>query len=437
MTFSCRHLRRHSTKRLSHVAAGVVAAGVISNAGRRVALFVAGSMLMQIAAPPPTMAYVLNTIVADVRQPAAQSGGTACPVPTHFNAALAGGIPRQWSTSLGTSPVTVLTSDQSANGRTAEVAATIAESFAIWTGVDGSILTSASLGPLNQTPNATACAADGVNTICFNQSDAGFSTGVLAFARVITADAAGEEVAVGGATSTFAGQIMDADILLRPNDATVTFATHSALGASPMAYDLESVLAHEMGQMFGLGSSGVWRAMMFPYVTAQGTFLGSRPTTQSPDAPLADDDRAAIRALYHDPSDGVYIGSISGRILPANPLALAGEPANTSGIFGAQVVAVNVSTGAVAAAAISGWSCSDPGPAVFDGSYTIAGLAVGPQQSYEVYAEPLDGPVSPENVFAQTILCRNGVSDPGWPAQFACNTPPPITNFSARIRSGS
>ena len=53
-----------------------------------------------------------------------------------------------------------------------------------------------------------------------------------------------------------------------------------------------------------------------------------------------------------------------------------------------------------------------------------------------MYAEPLDGPVSPENVLAQTVLCRNAVSDPGWPAQFACSTPPPITNFSARIRPG-
>ncbi len=407
-----------------------------SGAGSRAAILMMCLLFVHALAPPVTMGYVLNSVVADMRQPAAQSGGTACPQPTRFNASLAGGISRQWSTSLSASPVTIVTADQTADGRINEIAAVIAQSFAIWTGVAGSALSPASLGALNQSANAAACAPDGVNTICFNQADAGFSAGVLAFARVITADASGEQITAASAPSTFAGQILDADILVRPADATVKFATPAALVANPTAYDLESVLGHEMGEMFGLGESGVWRAMMFPYAASPGTFLGNRPTAQSPDAPLADDDRAAMRALYHDPADGAYIGSISGRVLPANPLALSGEPAGTTGIFAGHVVAVNAATGAVAAASISGWSCSDPGPAIFDGSYRIAGLAVGPQQAYQLYAEPLDGAVSPASALGETVICRNGVTDPGWPAQFACTTPAPITNFSARIRTG-
>jgi hypothetical protein len=210
-------------------------------AGTRAASCAICLLLLHAVAPPLSMAYVINSVVADMRQSAAESGGTACPLPTRFNASLAGGISRQWSTSLG-SPATILTQDQTPGGQINEIAATIAQSFAIWTGVNGSALTPASLGSLNAT------------------------------------------------------------------------------------------------------------------------------------------------------------------------------------------------TGAVAAAVISGWSCSDPGPAVFDGTYTIAGLAVGPQQAYEVYAEPLDGPVSPATVLAQTVLCRNSATDPGWLAQFACTTPAPITNFSARIR---
>jgi hypothetical protein len=168
---------------------------------------------------------------------------------------------------------------------------------------------------------------------------------------------------------------------------------------------------------------------MFPFVPAPGTFLGNRPTPQVPDAPLASDDETAVRVLYPDSSDSTHIGSITGHVLPANPLALSGEPQGTTGIFAAQVVAVNAATGAVAAAAISGWSCSNPGPPVFDGSYTIAQLAVGASQAYQVYAEPLDGPVSPADVFEDSTICRNALSDPGWPPQFASRWGGPRPRF--------
>ena len=393
-------------------------------------------LLLHAAVPQAASAYMLNLVVADMRQTASLSGGTSCPQPTRFDLSNFGSIAVQWSTNLGMHPTTILTANPPSDGQLDEIEETIDLSFFSWTNVPGSGLTTSSLSAIGRTSAQNACAVDGQNTICFNQSDPAFTTGVLAFTRITTADVIGERASATSAPSSFVGQVLDADILLRPADPSVTFATPDELSSNPAAYDLESVLTHEIGHLLGFGHSAVWSAVMFPFVPAPGTFLGNRPSLQDRAAPLADDDRTAVRVLYPNPSDQTYLGSISGRVLPVNPLALSGEPAGTTGIFAAQVVALNASTGAVAAAAISGWSCSDPGPPVFDGSYNIERLAVGANQAYQIYAEPLDGPVSPAAVFEQATICRNASSDPGWPSQFACATPSPITTFSVGVHAG-
>jgi hypothetical protein len=140
-----------------------------------------------------------------------------------------------------------------------------------------------------------------------------------------------------------------------------------------------------------------------------------------------------LRILYPDPADTVNVGVISGRILPANPLSLPLSPPGVTGIFGAHVVAVDQASGAVIAGTMAGWSCATPGPAQFDGTYQLERLPVG--RVYTVYAEPLDGVVSPGQITpALATLCRNSTTDPGWPAPQGCVVPAADISFTTRSR---
>lgn len=375
--------------------------------------------------------YAFNQIVPDVRQPVATSGGSACPVRAHQLSA-ASSIALRWSTTLGTNPVAILTQNQTASARLTEIEQVISQSLAVWTAVPGTTLLPATIPPLTRTTTQNACGSDGINSICFDQADMAFTPGVLAFTRVITSDALGEQIGSGPA-ATQLGQILDADIYFDPSDSLISFATPAALPASPKSYDLQSVLTHELGHLLGFSHSAVWSAMMYPYAPAPGTFNGQRPSAQQPDAPLGDDDRTGLRILYPDPADTVNVGVISGRILPANPLSLPLSPPGVTGIFGAHVVAVDQASGAVMAGTMAGWSCAAPGPAQFDGGYRLEHLHVG--HEYTVYAEPLDGVVSPGQITpALATLCRNSTSDPGWPPLQGCVVPTADISFTTRSR---
>lgn len=378
---------------------------------------------------PSSHGYTFNEIVPDVRQPASKSGGSACPVRAHqLNGP--GGIAVRWSTALGTNPVTILTQDQTPAGRLNEIEQVIQKSLGAWTGVSGSALLPASLAPVTRVSSANICGSDGINSICFDQPDMAFTPGVLAFTRVITADAIGIQIG-SSAVSTEVGQILDADIYFNPSNALITYATPSALQANPKSYDLESILTHELGHALGFSHSAVWSAMMFPYAPTPGTFTGQRPTVQKPDAALGDDDRTGLRVLYPDPNDTQFQGSIQGRIIPANPISLPMSPPGVTGVFGAHVVAVDVGTGNIVAGALGGWSCQAPGPVQFDGNYEIDHLPLG--RSYTLYAEPLDGAVAPAEVSnALVTLCRNATTDPGWPPLQGCVAPPVDTEFTSR-----
>ena len=406
---------------------------------RSLALVTICAFLFQVTRAPLASAYVRDFTV-----PAA--GG--CPVPQRQNIAI-GALPlaRQWSISLPNvnPPAIVTAAAQGTPAQLNEIEATIQQAYAIWSGVSGTLVNASSfpnaLGPLGRTAAQNVCSpdaasgaqtgVDGVNTICFNQTSAAFTTGVLSFTRIMVADAP-SQVFGSAPPSIFAGQIIDADIYFR-NDGQATFATPGALASAPGAYYLESLLAHEIGHVFGLDHSGVWRAIMFPFAPSPGTFLGTRPSVSAPDAPLADDDRAGLRSLYPDPADTTDAGFISGRILPANPFALADFPATSpgeyvTGIFGAQVVAVDTATGSVVSATLGGWTCDAATSVVnFDGSYTLGPLPIG--RSYVIYAEPFVGIVQPADMAGATAgVCSAGASP-------SCTVPAVNTNFAPRLRT--
>ena len=399
---------------------------------RSTAVGIAALLIHSLLGGSPAEAYLLDTTIP-------QGGG--CPAIDRWNLSFASPLSRRWSTSLPLGPPTLVTvAALGSAAQLSEIEQAITDSFGAWSGVTGTTFNATNfpglISPLARVTAASSCSndaesnVDGVNTICFNQSSMGFSSGVLAFTRVITANAPGVTVGTSG-PAAFAGQILDADTLFRP-DGQATFATPAALAASPGAYDLESLLAHEIGHWFGFDHSAVWRALMFPFAPPPGEFLGSRPTAQTPDGPLSDDDRTGIRLLYPDPNDVVNIGAIRGRVLPANPFALAAIPApspgnSVTGIFGAHVVAVDADTGAVIAGTLGGWSCDSSNSAVrFDGSFDIERLPVG--HNYKIYAEPLVG-LATAGDFSDALndVCASG-------STASCTTPAVDTNFNPRIR---
>src|ERR1700692_4829243 len=88
------------------------------------------------------------------------------------------------------------------------------------------------------------------------------------------------------------------------------------------------------------------------------------------------DGGTGLRVLYPNPSDTLRVVAIRGHILNADPLSLPASSPGVTGVFGSHV-AVDAASGAVVGATVGGWSCSDPGPAQFDGSYASERVPTG------------------------------------------------------------
>lgn len=163
-----------------------------------------------------------------------------------------------------------------------------------------------------------------------------------------------------------AGNLLEVDIQVDPS-----------LMAANSSYNLQQVVTHEIGHLLGLDHSAVLSATMYPYVGPNFT------------APLDSDDRNAIATLY--PKSGVAGAGVT----------LSGKVMGDRGaIFAAQVVAMNDEGEPVATALTDG-----------NGEYVMKGLPPG---DYQVYAEPLDGPVRVENLTGFWRLSSNAMFPTGF-----------------------
>ena len=235
----------------------------------------------------------------------------------------------------------------------------IQASFNTWSGAPNQALQvsrgpDSSIASEDQSPN-------GINLICFTCSDSDFGSSCGTVKDGTDNTLAVTITTAQDASSSNPGQLIKADILFNP---CVNFSTDSPVPATGSTQDLQVVATHEIGHFFGLDHSAVVRSMMFP--SAGGLLT------------LSYDDLAAISLLYPKAAPDVATGSISGFV----------NQVSGGGVFEAHVFAESTT----AAAPFPNSIRKSPVGAFTrpDGSYVITGL---PPDSYEVWAEPLDGPM--------------------------------------------
>ena len=235
------------------------------------------------------------------------------------------------------------------------------------------------------TPDSTLTqpdANDCVNVVGFTDTTSSdFPTGTVAFTQLatVTNPTANFSYTCTSAPTTrtcpFVACIADADIEFNPNENFSTAATTP--GGD---FDLRAVATHEIGHLIGLDHTGIAHAVMYPF----GDTGGSEQRN------LAIDDVMGAAFMYPASNFTTATAAISGTV------TLSG-----SGVFAAQVVAIDATKGNVVMAALT-----NP-----DGTYILDGLPPG---NYKVLVLPLAADVN------SGIYTVGDFS--GWSCGYATNT---------------
>jgi hypothetical protein len=206
-----------------------------------------------------------------------------------------------------------------------------------------------------QTTSLESGADDGINLITI--ADTTINRGILG----VVAGASGAVAQTRIEFDKDTGEIGECDIVLNPR---FLFSMNFTAGT----YDLQTIMTHELGHALGCDHFLTQNDTMFSKIAA-GEFYQRYLSA----------DAIAFAGLTYPNPDGVRTDSlcrISGRITSVG-----------AGILGASVTAVHLDRNLVYA------TLSEA-----DGSYAIGGL---PRGRYAVYAEPLDGPMTPDQLLVQ------------------------------------
>jgi uncharacterized protein (TIGR03437 family) len=181
------------------------------------------------------------------------------------------------------------------------------------------------------------------------------------------------------------GTMSDTDVIFNPkiveDGRQVSFSTTH----EDNTYDLQSTLTHELGHSLGATHSGVRGATMYQSAGEVGAFI----TANEADAwaTLSADDIAFVTSVYPAPGAAGQFGTISGTVKFDTGTA----------VFGALVIATDTTQGIM----LGGIANNT------DGSFSIA---MAPPGQYQVYAQPLDGPVTTANFAASLFRGKTPVT---------------------------
>lgn len=251
-----------------------------------------------------------------------------------------------------TMPVQYRVTNRNITGVTSQqLQTTVDRSFTEWGRPANVALSSQFLGFTNIDPGIDPEIEDGLTVIGFrSRPDMDRTLGATSF----------EFNAVTGA-------FIGADIFINS-----IFEWSVATGGDSTKFDLESVMTHEVGHLLGLGHSAIGetepvsgggrrvlgkRAVMFPIAYGRGSIQ---------DRTLEADDIAGITDIYGNSQANRDLGAIAGRVT-----------LNGAGVFGAHVLAFNLSTGEM----VAGFTLNN------QGDFVIASLTPG---VYLVRVEPID-----------------------------------------------